>query len=100
VKNEHTDDSFTYTVKLTAGDVDTDLLEDSYILHYGNNEKEIEIGSDATFTLKADETAYILGLPEGVEYTFTESDGTYATTVDGASGNEFKGTIVGVDNKF
>lgn len=68
---DNTDDTFGFQVELY--DSKGDALEGSYPVLV-NNTREDNIGSGDMVTLKADDVAYVCGLPDGCRYEVKEVD--------------------------
>lgn len=83
---------FSFTLNITANDklsANTTITAVKTTQDGDTSEVTVTVGSDSAFTLKHGETLAVPGLPEGTEYTVTETkDDDYTTTVD-STGGEF-----------
>ena len=91
---------FSFTLNITVNDklsVNTTITAVKTAQDGDTSEVTVTVGSDSTFTLKHGETLAVPGLPEGTEYTVTETkDDDYTTTVDSTGG---AGTFDAENNK-
>lgn len=81
---------FSFTLNITADDKlseNTTITAVKTAQNGTTSNVTVTVGSDSTFTLKHGETLAVPGLPEGTEYTVTETkDDDYTTTVDSTGG--------------
>ena len=91
---------FSFTLNITANDklsVNTKITAVRTAQDGDTSEVTVTVGSDSAFTLKHGETLAVPGLPEGTEYTVTETkDDDYTTTVASTGG---KGELDAENNK-